>query len=51
MATCAITCGTACTMDVRAYTATAEEPNTGTLTCTSDATGPTAVQSLVGTAV
>jgi len=43
--------GTAYSFGVRAYNATAEETNTATVTCTSDATGPSAVQSLMGIAV
>jgi len=39
------------TIGVRAYNAVAEEPNTATVTCTSDASGPGAVQSLMGVAV
>jgi len=46
-----LTNGTTYTIGVRAYNATAEEPNTVTVTCTSDATGPSAVESLVGIAV
>lgn len=46
-----LTNGTTYTIGVRAYNATAEEPNTVTVTCTSDATGPTAVQCLTGFAV
>jgi hypothetical protein len=43
--------GTAYTIGVRAYNATAEEPNTVTVNCMSDASGPTAVQCLKGLAV
>ena len=32
--------GTTYTIGVRAYNATAEEPNTTTVTCTADSTGP-----------
>ncbi len=43
--------GTTYLFGVRAYNATAEESNTATVTCTSDAAGPEAVQSLMGVAV
>ncbi len=43
--------GTTYSFGVRAYNAIAEEPNTATVTCTSDASGPGAVQSLMGVAV
>jgi hypothetical protein len=46
-----LTSGTTYTIGVRAYNATAEEPNTMTIACTSDAIGPTAVQSLTAIAV
>jgi hypothetical protein len=46
-----LTNGTTYTIGVRAYNATAEEPNTATVTCTSDASGPTAVQALSAMAV
>jgi Concanavalin A-like lectin/glucanases superfamily len=46
-----LTNGTTYMIGVRAFNATAEEPNTATVTCTSDATGPTAVQSLTAVAV
>jgi len=46
-----LTSGTTYTIGVRAYNATAEEPNTASVTCTSDASGPTAVQSLMAVAV
>jgi hypothetical protein len=42
--------GTAYTIGVRAFNATAEESNTNTVNVTADATGPTAVVSLTGTA-
>ena len=43
--------GTAYTFGVRAYNATAEEPNTSTVTCTADSAGPAAVTSLAATAI
>jgi hypothetical protein len=43
--------GTTYTIGVRAVNATAEEPNTITVNCTADATGPAAVVSLTATAV
>jgi hypothetical protein len=46
-----LTSGTTYTIGVRAYNATAEEPNTVTIACTSDATGPSAVQALSAIAV
>jgi len=39
------------TIGVRAFNATAEEPNTTTVTCTADAVGPAAVQALTGVAL
>ena len=46
-----LTSGTTYVFGVRAYNATAEEPNIATVTCTSDADGPSAVQSLTAVAV
>ncbi len=46
-----LTSGTSYTFGVRAYNAVAEEPNTATVTCTSDASGPGPVQSLIAVAV
>jgi len=43
--------GTTYSFGVRAYNATAEETNTASVTCTSDATGPGAVQLLTAVAV
>ncbi|MGO9915337.1 MAG: fibronectin type III domain-containing protein [Isosphaeraceae bacterium] len=43
--------GTTYSFGVRAFNAVAEEPNTATVTCTSDASGPGAVQGLMGVAV
>jgi hypothetical protein len=43
--------GTTYSFGVRAFNATAEEPNMVTVTCESDATGPTAVEALTGFAV
>ena len=43
--------GVAYTIGVRAYNATAEEPNTVTVTVTADSTGPSAVVSLTATAI
>ena len=43
--------GTAYTVGVRAYNATAEEPNTQTVSVTADATGPSSVTSLTATAI
>jgi hypothetical protein len=46
-----LTGGTAYTIGVRAYNAVAEEPNTNTVTVTAVSAGPTAVDSLAGSAV
>jgi hypothetical protein len=46
-----LTDGTVYTIGVRAYNATAEEPNTVTVNCTADATGPAAVVSLSAAAI
>ena len=46
-----LTNGTVYTIGVRAYNSTAEEPNTVTVNCTADSTGPTAVVSLMATAI
>jgi len=46
-----LTNGTTYTIGVRAFNAVAEEPNTSTVSCTSDANGPSAVQSLTAIAV
>ena len=46
-----LTGGTAYTIGVRAYNATAEEPNTNTVTVTAITTGPSAVISLTATAI
>jgi hypothetical protein len=43
--------GTVYTIGVRAFNSTAEEPNTVTVNCTADSTGPTAVVSLTATAI
>jgi hypothetical protein len=43
--------GTVYTIGVRAYNGTAEEPNTVTVNCTADATGPAAVASLTAVAI
>lgn len=43
--------GTVYTIGVRAYNSTAEEPNTVTVNCAADATGPAAVVSLSATAI
>jgi hypothetical protein len=45
-----LTDGTAYTIGVRAFNATAEEPNQSTVSVTADATGPLPVDSLTGTA-
>jgi hypothetical protein len=42
---------TSYTIGVRSFNATAEEPNTITVTCTADSVGPSAVQSLAAIAV
>jgi hypothetical protein len=46
-----LTSGTTYWIGVRSYNATSEEPNTATVSCASDATGPGAVQSLTASAV
>jgi hypothetical protein len=46
-----LTDDTTYTIGVRAYNATAEEPNTNTVTVTADVVGPDAVDDLVGVAV
>jgi hypothetical protein len=46
-----LTDGTTYTIGVRAFNGVAEEPNTVTVNCTADSTGPSAVISLTATAV
>jgi hypothetical protein len=46
-----LTDGVTYTIGVRAYNSTAEEPNTVTVDCAADATGPSAVLSLTATAI
>jgi hypothetical protein len=46
-----LTNGTTYTIGVRAYNGVAEEPNTNTVTCTADSSGPSAVVSLTATAI
>lgn len=43
--------GTTYTIGVRAYNAVTEEPNTNTVNCTADSTGPSAVVSLTAMAI
>ncbi len=43
--------GTTYTIGCRAYNAVTEEPNTNTVNCTADSTGPSAVVSLTATAI
>jgi hypothetical protein len=47
----ALSNGTVYTIGVRAYNSTAQEPNTVTVNCTADSTGPSAVVSLTAAAI